>query len=36
MDAWDGYPEARKRLMRALAQKSVANVLAIPPDEHAR
>ncbi len=34
-DAWDGYPEARRRLFKAFAEKKVANPVVIGGDIHA-
>ncbi len=35
MDAWSGYPAARKRLMSLVAERHVPNVVAITGDVHA-
>lgn len=35
MDAWDGYPAARQRLLRTFAAKSVANPVVLTGDIHA-
>ena len=33
-DAWDGYPQARRRLLQALADGPVSNVLTLGGDVH--
>jgi alkaline phosphatase D len=33
-DGWDGYPKARERLLRGLAEARVANVLSLGGDVH--
>jgi alkaline phosphatase D len=34
MDKWDGYPAARARLLRGLAERRVANALSLSGDVH--
>ena len=33
-DSWDGYPKARERLLRAIAEPNVSNVLCLGGDVH--
>jgi alkaline phosphatase D len=33
-DGWDGYPQARERLLRAIAEPRVSNVLCLGGDVH--
>jgi alkaline phosphatase D len=33
-DGWDGYPAARERLLRAIAEPAVSNVIALGGDVH--
>ncbi|WP_461007969.1 alkaline phosphatase D family protein [Streptomyces capparidis] len=34
MDTWDGYPEARRRILRFVAERGIANVAVLSGDVH--